>query len=50
VGIVALGRNLVIALWRYVQRGEMPEGAAQKDWRLLVESTARRHAKAALLV
>jgi transposase len=47
VGIVALARKLLIALWRYVDGGEWPEGAQEKDWRLLVDSTARRHAKAA---
>jgi transposase len=47
VGIVALARKLLIALWRFVGRGEVPEGAREKDWRLLVDSTARRHAKAA---
>jgi transposase len=47
VGIVALARKLLVALWRYVDRGELPAGAVEKDWRLLVDSTARRHAKAA---
>jgi transposase len=47
VGIVALARKLLIALWRYLEQGELPEGAQEKDWRLLVDSTARRHAKAA---
>jgi|SRR5215831_9207174 len=47
VGIVALARKLLIALWRYVEHGEIPEGAAEKDWRLRVSSAARRHAKAA---
>jgi transposase len=47
VGIVALARKLLIALWRYVERGELPEGAQEKDWRLRVDSTARRHAKVA---
>ena len=47
VGIVALARKLLIALWRYLERGELPEGATEKDWRLRVSSTARRHAKAA---
>jgi transposase len=47
IGIVALARKLLIALWRYVERGELPAGAQEKDWRLLVDSTARRHAKAA---
>jgi transposase len=45
VGIVALARKLLIALWRYVEHGVRPEGAEEKDWRLLVDSTARRHAK-----
>jgi transposase len=30
VGIVALARKLLIALWRYVEAGEMPQGAALK--------------------
>jgi transposase len=30
VGIVALARRLVIALWRYVQHGEIPAGAQLK--------------------
>jgi transposase len=47
VGIVALARKLLIALWRLVDHGELPEGAQEKDWRLNVNSTARRHAKQA---
>ena len=50
VGIVALARKLLIALWRYVDQGELPEGAQEKDWRLNVSSTARRHAKQAAAV
>jgi transposase len=46
VGIVALARKLLIALWRYVEHGELPAGAEEKDWRLRVDSSARRHAKA----
>src|SRR5262245_31028013 len=45
VGIVALARKLLIALWRYVEHGELPASAQEKDWRLLVDSTARRHAQ-----
>jgi hypothetical protein len=41
---VALARKLLIALWRYLKDGELPEGAEAKDWRLRVSSTARRHA------
>jgi len=50
VGIVALARKLLIALWRYVDQGELPEGAEEKDWRLRVDSTARRHARLAAAV
>jgi transposase len=50
VGIVALARKLLIALWRFLEHGELPEGAQQKDWRLNVSSTARRHAKEAAVV
>jgi transposase len=50
VGIVALARKLLIALWRYLDQGELPAGAQEKDWRLRVDSTARRHAKVAAAV
>jgi transposase len=30
IGIIALARRLVVALWRYVQHGEIPAGAALK--------------------
>jgi transposase len=50
VGIVALARKLLIALWRFVDQGELPAGAQEKDWRLNVNSTARRHAKQAAAV
>ena len=30
IGIVALARRLVIALWRYVRDGEIPAGATLK--------------------
>jgi transposase len=31
-GIVALARKLLIALWRYVEQGEVPEGAEESHW------------------
>src|SRR5262249_50347477 len=34
VGIVALARKLLIALWRYMGQGEVPAGAEGRDWRL----------------
>jgi transposase len=32
VGIVALARKLLIALWKYVERGEVPKGAVLVSW------------------
>ena len=31
IGIVALARKLLIALWRYLETGEVPEGAMLKS-------------------
>jgi transposase len=36
VGIVALARKLLIALWRYLEHGEIPQGAKLCDWRTKV--------------
>jgi transposase len=47
VGIVALARKLLVALWRYVDRGEVPAGAVERDWRVRVNSKLRQRAKAA---
>jgi transposase len=33
VGIVALARKLLIALWRWLEHGELPEGARRCPWR-----------------
>jgi len=33
IGIVAVARKLLIALWRYLERGEIPAGAKLADWR-----------------
>ena len=32
VGIVALARKLLVALWKYLETGELPEGAELADW------------------
>ena len=32
VGIVALARELLIALWKYLEHGEVPEGATKVPW------------------
>jgi transposase len=36
IGIVALARKLFIALWRYLERNEIPAGAKLVDWRAKV--------------
>ena len=32
IGIVALARKLLVALWRYLETGVPPEGAELSDW------------------
>lgn len=46
IGIVALARKLVIALWRYLEHGEVPEGAVLVDWVPKVNGLARQREKA----
>jgi transposase len=33
IGIVAVARKLLIALWRYLETGEIPEGATLSEWK-----------------
>jgi transposase len=44
IGIVALARKLLIALWKYLEQGELPAGARLSSWQKKVrgcsESTA----------
>jgi transposase len=40
VGVVAVARKLLIALWRYLERGEVPQGARLVDWRTKVGGRA----------
>ena len=40
VGIVALARKLLIALWRYLDQGEIPPGARLTSWRAKVNAKA----------
>jgi transposase len=40
VGIVALARKLLIALWRHVEDGEIPAGARLVSWRAKVNAKA----------
>jgi transposase len=45
IGIVALARKLFIALWRYLERSEIPTGATLVDWRSkLVKHKVKRPA------
>ena len=30
IGIVAIARKILVALWRYLETGEIPEGAVLK--------------------
>jgi len=32
IGIVALARKLLVALWRYLEYAELPEGALEVAW------------------
>jgi transposase len=43
-GIVALARKLLIALWRYVEQGEVPEGAEESDWKAKLKRVLARRA------
>ena len=42
----AAARKLVIALWRYLEEGEIPEGAELCDWRAKVNGKRRVRARA----
>src|SRR5262249_47333913 len=45
LGIVALARKLLIALWRLVAHGELPQGATLTDWyRKVTGRCAKRRA------
>jgi transposase len=41
-GIVALARKLLIALWRWVEQGELPQGAVESDWKPKLERVLGR--------
>jgi transposase len=43
-GIVAVARKLLIALWRYVEQGEVPEGAEELEWEGKVKRVLARGA------
>ena len=47
IGIVALARKLLVALWRYLKEGVVPPGAVTVDWKEKMNN--RRRAAAAAL-
>jgi transposase len=47
IGIVALARKLLVALWKYVDRGEVPEGAEFVPWRKKLNGRLPAHARSA---
>jgi transposase len=44
IGVVALARKLLIALWRYVEYGEVPAGARLASWQGKVKGCSQRTA------
>ena len=40
IGIVALARKLLVALWKYLQSGVPPEGAELSDWQSKIRYTS----------
>jgi transposase len=40
IGIVALARKLLVALWRYLEKGAAPQGAALVDWQTKIGGRA----------
>lgn len=47
LGVVALARKLVIALWKYLEQGEVPPGTRFADWRKKVKGCGKRALDAA---
>jgi transposase len=47
IGIVALARKLLVALWRYLETDQVPQGAEVCDWK--VKMAGRKRAQAACL-
>ena len=42
IGIVALARKLIVALWQYVETGVPPKGALRVDWRKKIPKSLQR--------
>jgi transposase len=41
IGIVALARKLLVALWKYLETGEVPDGAELVDWQAKTRTSIR---------
>jgi transposase len=41
VGVVAVARKLLIALWKYVEHGEVPAGARLATWQAKVKGSSK---------
>ena len=46
IGVVAVARKLLIALWKYLEQGELPAGAEVVDWQSKVDKSAGKKAVA----
>jgi transposase len=42
IGVVAVARKLLIALWKYLEQGEVPAGAQLADWRRKLGGGSKR--------
>jgi transposase len=42
IGVVAVARKLLIALWKYLEQGEVPAGAKVVGWQAKLDSRPRR--------
>jgi transposase len=45
IGVVALARKLLIALWKYLEKGEVPAGARMASWQKKVKGCAKAAAQ-----
>jgi len=41
IGIVALARKLLVAIWRYLETGEVPKGATTLEWKVKMSGRKR---------
>jgi transposase len=46
IGIVALARKVLVALWRYLKTGQVPSGAAVYEWRQKLPGSKREAVQA----